>query len=120
MAGAAILMPRHRERMAGMTLLVELQQRMRRHVDVYFSMVRRRACWASLVNRSTSVSTTTVTKEAIHVVQCILKQLRSLAVIYRHYQQQQKCIGQQFDIFKSFKIRDLLRKYVHGTKVPFF
>lgn len=41
------------------TLEVELQQRMRRHTDMYFSIVRRRACWASLDNRSTSFSTTT-------------------------------------------------------------
>jgi len=41
------------------TLDVELQQRMRRHTDMYFSIVRRRACWASLDNRSTSFSTTT-------------------------------------------------------------
>ena len=60
--GAATLTPRQRLRMAGMTLLVELQQRIIRHVAMYFSMVLLRACWASLVSRSTSVSTTTAEK----------------------------------------------------------
>jgi hypothetical protein len=49
--------------MAGMTLLVELQTRMSRQVAMYFSIVRRKACWASLDNRSTSVNTTTGIQE---------------------------------------------------------
>ena len=57
--GAGTLTPRHLLRMAGMTLLVELQHRIRRHVAMYFSIVRRNACWASFVNLSTSVNTTT-------------------------------------------------------------
>ena len=49
--------------MAGMTLLVELVTRMTRQVAMYFSMVLLSACWASLVNRSTSVRTTTWERE---------------------------------------------------------
>lgn len=62
-AGAATLTPRQRLRIAGITLLVELQHRIKRHVRVYFSMVRRRACCASFVKRSTSVNTTTAMRE---------------------------------------------------------
>lgn len=46
--------------MAGITLLVELQHRISRHVAVYFSIVLRKECWASFVSLSTSVNTTTV------------------------------------------------------------
>lgn len=42
-----------------MTLEVEVEHRMRRHVLMYFSIVRRSACWASFVSLSTSVSNTT-------------------------------------------------------------
>lgn len=58
-AGAGILTPRHRLRMAGMTLDVEFAQRISLQVAIYFSMVRRRPCCASLVSLSTSVRTTT-------------------------------------------------------------
>lgn len=53
--------------MAGMTLLVELQHRMSRHVVTYFSMVRRNACWASFVKRSVSISKTTEGKWKIEL-----------------------------------------------------
>ena len=51
--------PKHRLLMAGITLLVELQQRISLHVAMYFSMVLRRACCAPFVSWSTSVNTTT-------------------------------------------------------------
>lgn len=54
--GAATRMPRHRDRMAGMTWEMELAESIRRHVEMYFSIVRRSACWASFVRRSTSSS----------------------------------------------------------------
>lgn len=57
--GAATLIPKHLLRMAGMTLLVDTQHRISLQVDMYFSMVRRRACWASFVSLSTSVKRTT-------------------------------------------------------------
>ncbi len=49
--------------MAGMTLLVELHTSTSLQVAVYFSIVRRRACWASFVSLSTSVRTTTGGRE---------------------------------------------------------
>merc|ERR1719195_1927172 len=58
--GAATRTARHRDLMAGMTLLVELVTRMTRQVAMYFSMVLLSACWASFVSLSTSVSTTTL------------------------------------------------------------
>jgi len=61
--GAATLTARHRLRIAGMTRVEELQHRINRHVEQYFSIVRRRACCASFVNRSTSVNSTTKTKQ---------------------------------------------------------
>ena len=42
--GAATLTPKHRLRIAGMTLLVELQHKISLHVAVYFSIVRRKEC----------------------------------------------------------------------------
>ena len=60
LVGAATRIPKHRLLMAGMTLLVELQQSTSLHVAMYFSIVLRRACCASLVSWSTSVRTTTV------------------------------------------------------------
>ena len=57
--GAATRTARQRDRMAGITLLVEFVTRTTRQVAMYFSIVRRSACWASFVSRSTSVSTTT-------------------------------------------------------------
>lgn len=59
MLGRGTLMARQRLRMGPMTLELEVEQRTRRQVDVYFSMVRLNACWASLVSLSTSVSRTT-------------------------------------------------------------
>lgn len=61
--GAATLTPKQRLRIAGMTLLVELQHKISRHVAVYFSIVRRKECWASFVSLSTSVNTTTINNE---------------------------------------------------------
>jgi len=57
--GAATLTARQRLRIAGMTRVDELQHKIRRQVAQYFSIVRLSACWASFVNRSTSVSNTT-------------------------------------------------------------
>jgi len=62
LVGAATLTAKHRLRIAGITRVDELQQRIRRQVAQYFSMVRLNACWASFVNRSTSVSNTTATQ----------------------------------------------------------
>lgn len=45
-----------------MTLEVEVEHKMRRQVLMYFSIVRRNACWASFVSLSTSVSNTTKKK----------------------------------------------------------
>ena len=55
------------------TFEVELAQSMIRQVVMYFSMVRRRACWASLVKWSTSVITTTLNSlSLVVVVICLL------------------------------------------------
>lgn len=59
MLGSGTLTARHLLLMGEITFEVELQQRIRRQVPMYFSMVRRKACCASLVRRSTSVSSTT-------------------------------------------------------------
>ena len=67
MGGAGILIPKHRDLMAGITLLVELQDKMIRQVCMYFSIVLRKACWASLVNLSTSNSTTTKKCENVQI-----------------------------------------------------
>ena len=64
--GAATLIPRHLLLMAGMTLLVELQHRTSRQVAMYFSMVLRKACWASFDSLSTSVKTTTANEHKIY------------------------------------------------------
>ena len=53
-------MPKHRLRTGEITRLGLSQQRMRRQELTYFSIVRRRACWASFVNLSTSVRRTTL------------------------------------------------------------
>ena len=50
------------------TFEVELAQSMIRQVVMYFSMVRRRACWASLLKWSTSVITTTLNSLSLVVV----------------------------------------------------
>ena len=50
------------------TFEVELAQSMIRQVVMYFSIVRRRACWASLVKWSTSVITTTLNSLSLVVV----------------------------------------------------
>lgn len=54
--GDATRMPKHRLRTGSMTLHGDWQQRMRRHVAVCRSIVRRRACCAECERRSTSVS----------------------------------------------------------------
>lgn len=59
MLGAGTRTARHLLRMGGITLDVELQHRISLQVDMYFSMVLRKACWASFVSLSTSVSNTT-------------------------------------------------------------
>ena len=58
--GAAILIPRHRLRMAGVNAEIDVDTRINRQVEVYFSMVRRRACWASSVRLSAPLITITV------------------------------------------------------------
>lgn len=60
--GRGTLIARQRLRIGPMTLEVEVEQRMRRQVYMYFSIVRRKACWASFVSLSTSVSNTTENK----------------------------------------------------------
>lgn len=57
--GRGTLMARQRLRIGPMTLEVDVEHKMRRHVLMYFSIVRRKACWASFVSLSTSVSNTT-------------------------------------------------------------
>lgn len=57
--GAGTRSPRHLLRIAGITFVVELHIRISLQLAIYFSMVRRNACWASFDNRSTSVRMTT-------------------------------------------------------------
>lgn len=57
--GRGTLTARQRLLIGSMTLEVDVEQRMMRQVDMYFSIVRRKACWASFVSLSTSVSNTT-------------------------------------------------------------
>lgn len=64
--GRGTLMARQRLRIGPMTLEVEVEHKMRRHVLMYFSMVRRSACWASFVSLSTSVSNTTKRQREKH------------------------------------------------------
>lgn len=59
MLGAGTRTARHLLRIGGITLDVELQHKINLQVDIYFSMVLRKACWASLVSLSTSVNKTT-------------------------------------------------------------
>ena len=59
MLGAGTRTARHLLRIGGITLDVELQHKINLQVDIYFSMVLRKACWASLVSLSTSVNNTT-------------------------------------------------------------
>lgn len=61
--GDGTRIPRQRLRMAGITCEMELAHNISRQVAMYFSIVRRKACWASFVNLSTSVSNITVTWE---------------------------------------------------------
>mmetsp|Transcript_25927 Transcript_25927/g.58908 ORF Transcript_25927/g.58908 Transcript_25927/m.58908 type:complete len:204 (-) Transcript_25927:285-896(-) len=56
--GAAMRMQTQRERMGAITLHGLVQQRSSLHVPMYFSMVRRSACCAGLLSRSTSFRTT--------------------------------------------------------------
>lgn len=58
--GRGTLTARHLLLIGPITFEVELQHRISRHVNIYLSIVRRRACCASLVSRSTSVNSTTV------------------------------------------------------------
>mmetsp|Transcript_15236 Transcript_15236/g.39171 ORF Transcript_15236/g.39171 Transcript_15236/m.39171 type:complete len:239 (-) Transcript_15236:355-1071(-) len=64
MVGAATRTPRHRDRIAPITLLDELQHRMYLQLDMYFSMIRRSACCASFVSLSASEITTTLKPRA--------------------------------------------------------
>lgn len=50
---------RQRERMASVTLEELLQQRISLQEELYFSIVLRRECWASLESLSTSFNTRT-------------------------------------------------------------
>ena len=72
LAGAGTRTPRHRLRMAGMTLEVELAQRIMRQEAMYFSMVRRSPCCASLLSLSASVSTTTECKNKVTLINTFL------------------------------------------------
>lgn len=60
--GAGTRRSRQRLLIGEMTRLADEQHRMKRIFEEYFSMVRRRACWASLVNLSASLITTTKIK----------------------------------------------------------
>ncbi len=57
--GAGTRRARQRLRRGSMTLVLLLQHKMRRQVDMYFSMVRLSACCAPFDSLSTSFSTTT-------------------------------------------------------------
>jgi hypothetical protein len=59
LVGAATRTARQRLRMAGITLVSDVLHNTSRQVAQYFSIVRRNACCASFVNRSTSINTTT-------------------------------------------------------------
>lgn len=61
--GRGTLIARQRLLIGPMTLEVEVEHKMRRQVLMYFSIVRRKACWASFVSLSTSVSNTTEKKQ---------------------------------------------------------
>ena len=69
--GRGTLMARQRLRIGPMTLEVEVEHRMRRQVLMYFSIVRRKACWASFVSLSTSVSSTTDKQKSDTAVLCL-------------------------------------------------
>jgi hypothetical protein len=58
--GAATRMSRHRLLIGAINRLVLLAQSIIRMFDMYFSMVRLRAAWASLDNESASFITTTI------------------------------------------------------------
>lgn len=58
--GAGTRIRTHRDRIAGKTLDVEFAQRINRQELMYFSIVLRSACCASLVSASTFDSTTTI------------------------------------------------------------
>lgn len=58
--GAPTRSNKHRDRIGPMILLVELAQRITRKLDVYFSIVRRSADWASRDMPSASLMITTV------------------------------------------------------------
>lgn len=68
MLGAGTRTARHLLRIGGITLDVELQHKINLQVDIYFSMVLRKACWASLVSLSTSVNNTTSQGETKHIL----------------------------------------------------
>lgn len=55
-------MRRHRDLMGAISLDVLLAQRMMRIFPMYFSMVRRRAAWASRLSESASLIMTTTDK----------------------------------------------------------
>ena len=57
--GAATRMSKHRLLMGAMSLLVLFAQRMMRMFDMYFSIVLRRAAWASRERESASLMITT-------------------------------------------------------------
>jgi hypothetical protein len=63
--GAGTLMARHLLWSGAIIFEVEFAHRIKRQVVMYFSMVLLRACWASLVNLSTSVSITTRNKHLV-------------------------------------------------------
>lgn len=58
-SGAATLTSKQRDRMGAMILLVDVAQRIKRKLPIYFSIVRRKADWASRERESASLITTT-------------------------------------------------------------
>ena len=77
------------------TFEVELAQSMIRQVVMYFSIVRRRACWASLVKWSTSVITTTLNSLSLVVVVICCAELNKM----------------EKNLVKSNSIKDFFIKY---------
>ena len=61
--GAATRISKHRLLMGAINRPVLFAHRIIRIFDMYFSMVRRRAAWASLDSESASLITTTGTKQ---------------------------------------------------------
>lgn len=88
--GAATRTNKHRLRIGEITLPVPLQHRIMRKLPMYFSMVRRKPCWASLERRSASLMMTTLKRwradlrgRARSVIVRSLKEAQHNATAYR-------------------------------------